>query len=147
MATKTLFDLADKLEGDAAKLNKAASDAAVFMAETIVSELAYKTPVDTSQALSSWIVTLDTPSTDTNFPHYYGEFGSSQASSAAETIRQAKEALKNKKPGQDIYITNNQPYIVRLNEGSSQQQPAGFIERAVLVGKRALSKRKFLKNG
>lgn len=142
---KTLFDLADRMDKEAAKINKAASDAAIFMAETLVAELAYTTPVDTSQALSSWIVTLEAPSKDRKFPHYYGEFGSSQAASAAETIRLAKEALKNKKPGQAIWITNNQPYIVRLNQGWSQQQPAGFIERAILIARRATAKRKLIK--
>lgn len=32
--------------------------------------------------------------------------------------------------GQDIYITNNVSYIESLDEGSSQQAPEGFSERA-----------------
>lgn len=30
-----------------------------------------------------------------------------------------------------VYITNGVPYIGRLNEGSSQQAPAGFVQAAV----------------
>ena len=32
-----------------------------------------------------------------------------------------------------IYITNNVPYIDRLNNGWSQQSPAGFVDKAVQV--------------
>lgn len=38
-------------------------------------------------------------------------------------------------PGNDqdtIYITNGVPYIGRLNQGSSSQAPANFIESAIL---------------
>ena len=33
-----------------------------------------------------------------------------------------------------IFISNNVPYIVRLNEGSSSQAPAGFIQAGVRRG-------------
>lgn len=33
--------------------------------------------------------------------------------------------------GAKIYITNNVPYIGRLNRGSSQQAPAGFVQAAI----------------
>ncbi len=56
--------------------------------------------------------------------------------SAAETINQARAVLATKKPGQKIYITNNLPYIRRLNDGYSKQAPAGFVERAVLIGRK-----------
>lgn len=35
-----------------------------------------------------------------------------------------------------IYISNNLPYIERLNEGSSQQAPAGYIQSAIDTGTR-----------
>ena len=31
----------------------------------------------------------------------------------------------------NAFITNNVPYIVRLNDGSSKQQPRGFVQRAI----------------
>lgn len=135
-----LLDLADSLERKAKAIDEAASKQAVDTALAIVGDLAYKTPVDTSQALSNWIVTLDSPSGDKISPHYPGEGGSTQGASAAETINRAKATLKNKKPGQAIWITNNLPYIRRLNEGHSGQAPAGFVERAVLIGRKMLSK-------
>lgn len=133
---KSLLDLAASLEKKARAIDEAASKLAVDTALTIVGDLAFKTPVDTSQALSNWIVTLETPSSDKIKPHFPGEGGSSQKSSAGETINQARAVLTKKKPGQKIYITNNLPYIRRLNDGYSKQTPAGFVERAVLIGRK-----------
>ncbi|UAG58578.1 hypothetical protein Kaya_041 [Pseudomonas phage Kaya] len=137
---KSLLDLADRLEKKAKAIDEAASQNAVDTALAIVGDLAYKTPVDTSQALSNWRVTLDSPATGTIAPHYPGLQGSSQRASAAETINAAKSVLANKKPGQAIFITNNLPYIRRLNDGYSAQAPAGFVERAVLIGRKMRKK-------
>lgn len=135
-----LLSLAVSLKRKAKAIDEAASKTAVDTAMAIVGDLAYKTPVDTSQALSNWRVTLDSPATGTIAPHYPGLQGSSQRASAAETINAAKSVLANKKPGQAIFITNNLPYIKRLNDGYSAQAPAGFVERAVLIGRKMLAK-------
>lgn len=137
---KGLLDLAASLEKKAKAIDEAASKLAVDTALTIVGDLAFKTPVDTSQALSNWIVTLETPSSDKIKPHFPGEGGSTQRASAAETLNSAKLVLRNKKPGQAIFITNNLPYIRRLNDGYSAQAPAGFVERAVLIGRKMRKK-------
>jgi len=137
---KSLLDLAESLERKAKAVDAAASELAVKTAETIVADLAFATPVDTSQALSNWIVTLDAPSSDKVLPHYPGEGGSTRNASAQETINRAREVLRGKKPGQRIYITNSLPYIRRLNEGYSGQAPAGFVERSVLIGRKMKAK-------
>lgn len=142
---RTLLDLANDVDKLADKIGQAASDHAVETALTIVGDLAYHTPVDTSQALSNWDVTIESPATGKHGPHFPGKQGSTYRQSAAETLSLAKAALKNKKPGQSIFIANNQPYIKRLNDGYSQQVPAGFVERAVLLGRKMKAKFKFRK--
>lgn len=137
-----LLDLSKNLKKRSREIKKSASELSVNVALTIVGDLVYKTPVDTSKALSNWIVTLGKPSKDKLDPHFFGEFGSSQKASAAESLTRAKYILKNKKPGQSIFIVNNLPYIVRLNEGYSAQAPAGFVERAILIGRKLFSKYK-----
>ena len=137
---KNLQDLAASLEKKAAAIEKAASQNAVDKALVIVGDLAFKTPVDTSKALSNWIVTIGSPATYEISPHYPGKYASTYRASAAETIAAAKRVLAGKKPGQAIYITNNLPYIRRLNDGYSKQQPSGFVERAVLLGRKTRSK-------
>lgn len=133
---RTLLDLAKSLERRADKLDEEASDAAVKVALTIVGDLAYKTPVDTSQALSNWQVAIGSPVDNSIPPYYPGEQGSTQRASAQATIEAVKAALRGKKPGDTIYLSNILPYINRLNDGYSAQAPAGFVERAVLLGRK-----------
>lgn len=138
-----LLDLAERLEKKAKSVDKSASDAAVKVALTIVGDLAYQTPVDTSKALSNWIVTLDAPTSEKIKPHFPGQKGSTYRASAAETLADAKRVLTNKKPGQAVYISNNQPYIKRLNDEGYSPQNDHFVERAVLLGRKILEKFKF----
>lgn len=135
---RTLLDLANQMDGLSKKIAQSASDAAIKVAQTIVADLAYKTPVDTSQALSNWIVQVGSAYVGKIDPHYPGEFGSTRNSSAQATINAAIAALKAKKPGEPIFIRNNQPYIVRLNEGYSGQAPAGFVEASIMIGRQTL---------
>lgn len=133
---KNLLSLAASLKEKAKAIEKAASDLAVGTALTIVGDLAIKTPVDTSKAISNWQVSLNKASENTIPPHYPGSDGSTFRISSAETLSKAKIVLSNKKPGISIFITNNLPYIKRLNEGYSKQEPAGFVERAILLARK-----------
>jgi hypothetical protein len=69
----------------------------------------YKTPVDTGRARANWQVTIG-----------------SQA-----TMSKATAASAGFKAGDTIYLTNNLPYIRKLEEGSSQQAPAGMVALTV----------------
>lgn len=130
-----LSDLAARLEAKAASLPKQAAALAVVVAQTIADDLIQVTPVDTSQAISNWQVTLDNPATSFVPPHVPGHRGSTYEESVAIALALAERALEAKAPSQPIYIVNNAPYIVELNEGKSGQQPAGFVERTILVGR------------
>lgn len=137
---RTLLDLAISLERRVDKLDKQASDAAVQVTLTILGDLVYVTPVDTSQALSNWQVELNDPASDKIPPYYPGEQGSTQRASAQATIQAARAVLRGKKPGDKIYLSNVLPYIRRLNDGYSAQAPAGFVERAALLGRKHAKK-------
>jgi len=139
---KTLLDLANSLEQRAAKLDSEACRVAVSTAETILGDLVYKTPVDTSQALSNWQVSLGSPIDNKIPPYFPGEGGSSRNSSAQAALEAGRNILKQKRPGVTIYISNVLPYIRRLNDGYSKQAPAGFVERAVLIGRKMVKKAK-----
>jgi len=97
------------------------------------------TPVDTGTARSNWIVSLEEPTGRTQEAYKPLEGGDmSETGNAKAAIAQAKAAINGSKPGQDIHITNNLPYIVPLNEGSSAQAPAAFVEEAVSAGVNAV---------
>ena len=108
---------------------------AVKVATAVVTDLAYVTPVDESTALSNWQVQLNSPASSAIRAFFTGSKGSTKAQSAQAAVEDAKRVLKNKKPGEKIYLSNLVPYIGRLNDGSSTQEPKGFVERAVLVGR------------
>lgn len=131
-----LRDLAVRLRKKAAAINAAANSAKIRVAETILGDLVYVTPVDTSQALSNWQVRINQPVEAQIKPYYAGSKGSTRSASAAEALNVGKRIAATAKPGEPIFISNVLPYIKRLNDGHSKQQPAGFVERSVLLGRK-----------
>ncbi len=138
-------DLADKLN----RLSKVIpANVKTGLKETVLvidQALVTGTPVDTGRARSNWVVGLglSTRAIDAYVP---GEEGSTAGANAQAALKQAKDFLD----GTDasvIYISNNLPYIQYLNEGSSSQAPAGFVEAAVEAGVAHVKKIEVLKNG
>ena len=87
------------------------------------------TPVDTGRARANWQVGLGGPEV--------GQLDELSPSGAEAIARNAGE-IQQRRGSQDVYISNNLPYIGRLNEGSSAQAPAGFVEKAVQAAVSAL---------
>jgi hypothetical protein len=143
--SKSLLDLAKRLEETAASLDSEANRLSVNVAETILHDLVFVTPVDTSQALSNWQVSLDTPISNQEYlePYYPGDAGSTRNASALAAYAVGRKMLQNKKPGQKIFISNVTPYIVGLNDGTISKQASGFVEAAVLLGRSVCKKFKF----
>ena len=89
-------------------------------------QITISTPVDTGRARAGWFVTVNAPS--------------------EEVPPEGKYSLKpiDKLPDvtvKDRYlITNNVPYIGRLNKGYSKQAPARFVELAAARVQAAISK-------
>ena len=101
------------------------------------------TPVDRGTARSNWLVTLDEPTEriqEAYVPLVDGDM--SETGNAAAALAQGKAVVVRAKPKQDIHITNNLDYIMDLNEGSSAQAPAAFVEEAVDAGVAAARKTK-----
>jgi hypothetical protein len=119
------------------ELNQAANDAALIVLDDLVNN----TPVDTSNALSNWQISLGTPIMDERPPYFPGIKGSTREESAAATMAAGRFILRTKKPGEIIYLSNNAPYIVGLNEGlTSALNRGGFVERACEKGRNELKK-------
>lgn len=121
------------------EINKVKRQAALAVDQAVV----MGTPVDTGTARSNWLVSLDEASNDTIDAYVPLEGGDmSESANAKEALVQGQEVIKRSKPEQDIHLTNNLPYIVPLNEGSSAQAPAAFVEEAVNAGVGAVKKAK-----
>jgi hypothetical protein len=88
-----------------------------------------ETPVDTGRARGNWMVTVGSPARTSIGPEKFGAPGSipekkAETQVAEATINKGEKIIKTASPRrQIIWITNNLPYIIRLEEGWSKQTP------------------------
>lgn len=96
----------------------------------VVANLTENTPVDTGWARANWVPAIGSPVTK----DLSGVRPTEQNASSAAAEQQS--ALGHVLTGYrlargKVFISNNVPYIVRLNEGSSKKAPAGFVQAAI----------------
>jgi hypothetical protein len=95
------------------------------LALDIFTDLLRASPVDTGRFRANWTLSLGTPNRRILWAMSdIGKQMQAQINLAAKRVQQADGT-------QVIYITNNLPYAERLNEGWSQQAPAGFVQMAI----------------
>lgn len=119
-----LQELADELPE---KLNKIVRRMAVAVNQTVT----MATPVDTGRARANWQVSLGVP---IKSPIEATDRG------GGATVARNNAVIEGFTGGQKIWLTNNLPYIGRLNDGWSAQAPKGFVEKAIKAGVRAANK-------
>lgn len=101
--------------------------------------LVMSTPVDTGRARSNWVVQIGSAPDGEIDAYAPGEKGTTGAENTQAAINQAEAAISRYSGGAgEIHITNNLPYIQRLNDGYSHQAPAGFVEEAISLAVRAV---------
>jgi hypothetical protein len=86
------------------------------------------TPVDTGWARANWIPNIGSSFQGTAGTREAAEQG--QINTGPQTAGEAA-VVSQLRPGQTTHITNNVPYIVNLNAGSSPQAQPGFVEAAI----------------
>lgn len=86
-------------------------------------ELVERTPRDTGWAKANWIPSLTAPVVTIA--------GSPDAISKADADAGLGAVLAFKLEDGAIFVSNNVPYIQRLDAGSSTQAPAGFVKQAI----------------
>jgi len=101
----------------------------------VTRNLVTETPVDIGWAKANWVPSLGQP-----FLVDLTDVDPEAELSIAEVRRSTGEAevinfSLNQGP---VYITNNVPYIRRLNEGHSQQAPAGFVQIEIVKAVRTI---------
>lgn len=101
-------------------VNEKVIDAALQISQTVI----LSTPVDTGRARANWQANIGEATTSTI--DELDDSGLGRIGKNTQIILQ-----KGDDPTQEVHITNNLSYIGKLNEGSSKQAEAGFVERAV----------------
>lgn len=112
-------------------LESVAEQVIITLALDVVAELVKApplggTPVDTGWARNNWAIQVGSPRTD--------PIGSRERASEARGVQEQSKASifgYQVESQTQVFITNNVPYITRLNQGSSQQAPAGFVQQGI----------------
>lgn len=87
------------------------------------------TPVKSGRARNGWRVGANSP--DNTPPDMIGPFDPS----GNIRIDANRSIIASEPLGTHYFITNPVPYVPLLNDGSSQQAPAGFIEKAEAIAR------------
>jgi len=88
------------------------------------------TPVDTGWARANWVPQIGSAFQGTAGTREAAEAGSIDQATAAAGLTNI--ATKYKVKSGQAHVTNNVPYIVDLNDGSSRQAPSGFVQQAII---------------
>lgn len=102
------------------------------------------TPVDTGHARSAWTPTVGSPADERlDRPSDEGDAKSAASGRLAENRARA-EAIAGSYllPQGTVFISNNVPYVIFLDQGSSSQAPSNFIERALFAAIASVEKSK-----
>jgi len=136
----TLIQMASNLRSLKTSLKKSSNEISKEFSKRLLTHLVMQTPVDTSRALSNWIINLNRQQIPTGsienyngIPAYYpGNDGSTEQISEDMAIMVGETMINLKKPGKDIFIVNNISYMDYLNEGNSKQQNAFWINFSIM---------------
>lgn len=100
----------------------------------LLTGIVLKTPVDTGRARANWQATINSPATSKK--EFKEDAGSgikapNRSAASVNAINDAQDAVKSA-PGNIFYITNNLPYITRLEfESWSKQAPMGMVRLTI----------------
>lgn len=112
--------------------NETIIDVTLRIHATLVSNPPAGTPIDFGWASASWFINVGAPTSGNG-----GQLNVDNPS--AVTAREAQQGATVARfvtgydytSGQTVHVGNNVPYINRLNNGWSNQAPAGFVDDAV----------------
>lgn len=108
-----------------AKANGRADKVVREICLNLLTDIVYNTPVDTGRARANWFTSIGSASTD-SVPYTGGK----DAAGGASINRSMADVAK--ATGQVFYLSNNLPYIYRLEfEGWSKQAPRGMVRIAI----------------
>lgn len=151
-----LLDLAADMQKLETRISAFQKQTSEDVSLSILTDLVQVTPVDVGTALSNWQLTLDAPAVGAVPAFVPSPKGRSikgvwvhkvpiditAQANIQPTIDAAKAVLLTKQPGQTVFIANNLDYIASLDQGSSVQAPAGFVDRAIILGEQAIQRAK-----
>lgn len=130
------------------KVDENADELVRKVAMAVDTTVVMATPVDTGRARSNWRVSIGSlPDHSTHEAYQEGKGQSTAQANAQAQMKYAEGKIKGYRGGVNnpyIFISNNLPYIKRLNNGWSAQAPSAFVEKAVLNGVKMITRHSIL---
>ena len=102
----------------------------------LMNRIVLKTPVDTGRARGNWQLTQRSPAEDM-VPETSAKVSSSETPPSA-ILMEAEQTASGSQLGDDIWSSNNLPYIEALEEGHSQQAPHGMVALSLAEAEQGL---------
>lgn len=124
MATSSLQIFAQNMNALAQTIGQRIPQLQKEVAQNVVEGVATDNPVLTGQSSANWKTAIGAPDTSVDL--------GPNPLAGQHSVAEAKKALVALALGQTVYISNNVPYIMELNQGSSSKAPAGFVETAIV---------------
>ena len=93
-----------------------------FLGLELLRSIINRTPVKTGAARANWQVGIGTP---------IASVTSRKDKNGVETILKGRHQMAAVQAGQTIWLSNNLPYILVLENGSSILAPAGMVQQAL----------------
>lgn len=151
MMAKTLYHLSLYVNRISRQISDQSAKYVKAAGREVLKSLAKETPVDTSLAVSNWIVSVGTPTVKVNPPHVPGKYGSTASASRAITLSYGRKVINTYKSRKGLFISNLLDYVVELDNGGikpakrpNNNWSAGFVQRAVMRGRLAVPKVKLI---
>ena len=100
------------------ELPEAVAEASRDLATRLLDGVVTRTPVDTGLARANWQVTVGRPAIGTL---------TGTDKDGRRTRSRGRRVIASAGPFETIWIVNNLPYVVELEQGSSAKAPAGMV--------------------
>lgn len=95
----------------------------------LTTRIIVRSPVDTGRFRNNWFASFGSPSSKTT---------GSADKSGSKAMAATQAAIGELQAGQTFYLTNNLPYSLPLEYGSSKQAPNGMLRISVAEVQRAI---------
>ena len=115
------MSFADDIKRFAAKTSKAHDEITRGTTIALFNAVIMDTPVDEGRLRGGWQTTVGQPAADEN-----GRIDTAGAAAMAEVVANTPPGA-----GQETLLTNNMPYCLKIENGSSNKAPHGMVHRNV----------------
>lgn len=123
-------DYAEQIRAIVADLKNSSEKTVIKITTDVAANLVEATPVDIGWARANWVPAISAPYT-ADLSDVKPTSSTVSTASGAQSRGLSEVITGYTLDRGKTFVSNNVPYITRLNDGSSQQEPAGFVQRAV----------------